>query len=143
MSVDARSRLDVELQRCPFHDFLRPVPLGLGDEEDSVSVRLPCRPDFGGDRSSDVVHGGVIASLVDLTGSAAVAVVTMRRATTVDLRVDFLAPASGAYLDAVGQVLRAGRSLVRVDVTVRNENCELVAVGRGTWRVPRVAPSGL
>lgn len=134
MSSAALTMLRTELGRCPFHDFLRPVAVAA--EADRVVVRLPSRPRFWGSRDADVLHGGVISSLVDMAGSAAVALASRGRATTIDLRVDFVRPASGPHFDARSWVV-AGRSTVRADVEVTDAEGAVVALGRGTWKAHR------
>jgi uncharacterized protein (TIGR00369 family) len=127
----AFAALVVELERCPYHAFLRPEPVSA--EAGLVSVRLPYRPEFRLAWDSDVVHGGILAALIDITGHAAIASRVGHVSPTVDLRVDFLKPARGEALVAIGRVLRAGRSLARVDVEVRDPAGSVVALGRGTF----------
>jgi uncharacterized protein (TIGR00369 family) len=123
--------LVAELERCPFHDLLRPE--AVHTLAGAVVVRLPFRPELGLAPDGDAFHGGVLASLVDLTGHAAIALSIGRVAPTVDLRIDYLRPARGAELLATGQVLHAGSSLARADVQVHDEAGVLVAAGRGTF----------
>ena len=52
---------------------------------------------------------------------------------TINLRTDYLRPAVGASLTAVGRVRRASRTLAVVDVEVHDEEQKLVALGRGTY----------
>ena len=71
---------------------------------DDVVIRLPFRPEFCRGPKEPYFHGGVIAALIDLTGHAAVAVGLGRAAPTIDLRIDYLRPASGDGLLATGRV---------------------------------------
>ncbi|MEU5519443.1 PaaI family thioesterase [Streptomyces sp. NPDC047860] len=133
MTAAALDRLETELARCPYHDFLLPQAVAADADEGTVVVRLPYRPEFRLARDSDFFHGGVLASLVDITAHAAVAVRTGRVSPTVDLRIDYLRAAAGGPLTARGKVLRAGRSVARADVEVLDASGALVAAGRGTF----------
>ena len=130
---DALARLTEELGSPPFHEFLRPQPVSANPETGMVVVRLPFRPEFRRAREGVHYHGGVLASLIDLTAHAAVAVHIGRMAPTIDLRIDYLRPARGVDLVAVGRVLRSGRSTAQADVEVRSEDGCVVAVGRGAF----------
>ncbi|HEX8868521.1 MAG TPA: PaaI family thioesterase [Lentzea sp.] len=135
--MTAVERLEAELNRCPYHDFLRPQAVAA--DAAGVVVRLPLRPEFGAARDSDLVHGGVLAALIDITAHAAVAVEVGRMVPTIDLRIDYLKAARGSALVARGFVLRAGRSIARADVEVRDEAGVVVAGGRGTFSTLEVA----
>jgi uncharacterized protein (TIGR00369 family) len=74
---------------------------GLGYEVISVQAgtclaRVQYRPELVGDPRSGVLHGGVITSLLDTTGGAAVlsAVGRPTSLATLDLRIDYLRPAA-------------------------------------------------
>ena len=60
-------------------------------------------------------HGGVVSYLADISGGIA-AMSTLpdpdHSATTVELKVNFMKPATGAYLLGRGKVLSAGRSII-------------------------------
>ena len=52
---------------------------------------------------------------------------------TMNLRVDYLRPASGSALTGKAVVRRAGRTVAIVDIDVFDDQNRLVAVGRGTY----------
>jgi uncharacterized protein (TIGR00369 family) len=56
---------------------------------------------------------------------------------TIDLRIDWLRPARRGDLVATGRVVKIGRTISVADVEVRNEQGELVAVGRGAYASPK------
>lgn len=74
-------------------------------------------------------HGGAIATLIDSAATFACCIHVGRSVPTTNIRVDYLRPASGAELVAKATVIRAGRMLALVDVTVESDG-KLVAVGR-------------
>ena len=80
---------------------------------ESGTVTITC--DFS-DRLTQqhgLIHGGVVASLVDVAcGYAALSVMPAdREVLTVEFKVQFLKPANTDRLIAVGQVVQAGRTL--------------------------------
>src|SRR4051794_8767713 len=112
-------RLVEQLALPPFHDFLQPEAISADPSTGVVVVRLPFRPEFRRSQQGSHYHGGILASLIDLTGHAAVAVRIGRMVPTVDLRVDYLRAAPGTELVASGRVVRAGRTIAVADVEVR------------------------
>ena len=78
-------------------------------------------------------HGGVIATLIDVAGDFALALIVGGPVPTINLRVDYLRPATRTNLTATARVRRAGRTVGVVDVDVHDDNGKLVAVGRGCY----------
>ena len=78
-------------------------------------------------------HGGPIALLIDVAGDAAIAIHLEGWVPTINLRVDYLRPCTGAYLDATATLRRRGRSIGVVDIDVHDEEGRLCAIGRGTY----------
>lgn len=131
-AAEAFSRLQEEMRRPPFHAVLSPQAQEVDPETGEVVIRLPFSEDFRRDPVADGYHGGVIASLIDLAGHAAVATKIGKPAPTIDLRIDYLRPVPGVTLLARARVLRAGRAVARADVEVIADGV-VVAVGRGTF----------
>ncbi len=122
------------LRRSPYHrllgfEMVRAVP-------GEVVIRMPFREDLlaGDDEIGQYVHGGAIASLIDTTGDFAVIAAVGYDVPTIDLRVDYLRPATGGALTATGRAIKAGRSLAVADVEVVGEDGKPVAVGRGAFK---------
>jgi uncharacterized protein (TIGR00369 family) len=91
-------------------------------ERDRVRLTLPFRHEVT--TIGALVHGGAIASLIDVAAAAAVwsnaDPEAPRRGVTVGFSVNFLAAADGKDLTADAAVLRRGRELVVCDVAVRD-----------------------
>lgn len=117
----------------PFHGFLKPEPVSVDKERGEVVVRLPYNTDLTRSKADGVIHGGVIATLVDMAGHAVVALAIGRMAPTIDLRVDYISSAGPEDLIVTATLIRAGRSVARADVTVKGASGKLVALGRGTF----------
>lgn len=80
---------------------MSPHMRGLGFEVLSVQggvcvAKLPYRAELVGDPLTGVLHGGVVTTLLDSTGGAAVlsAMATPVALATLDLRIDYLRPSS-------------------------------------------------
>jgi uncharacterized protein (TIGR00369 family) len=132
-STELLGRLRHEMQHPPFHDFLRPVARTVDESTGAVTVTLGFRPEFGRSSDSPGFHGGVLASLIDLAGHAAVAVRIGRTAPTIDLRIDYLRSAGEVDLTATARIVRAGRTVAIVDIEVTDPQARLIAIGRGAF----------
>jgi len=80
------------------------------------------------------VHGGAIASLIDAAGDFAVIAAVGRDVPTIDLRVDYLRPASAGALTATARTVRVGRSVAVADIDVVDESGTQIAIGRGVFK---------
>jgi len=98
-----------------------------------IETELTFRPEMSGREGEAMFHGGIVASFIDLTGHAAVAVWLGGGTTpTIGLQIDYLAPAIGPRLIARGMLRKAGRAIACADVEVRAAD-RLVALGRGRF----------
>ncbi len=121
------------LRRSPYHRLLGLEMVRAGTDE--VAVRMPFREDLlaGDAAAGQYVHGGAIASLIDCAGDFAVIAAVGYDVPTIDLRVDYLRPATGE-LTATARVRKAGRSVAVADVDVTDGAGRLVAIGRGVFK---------
>ena len=83
----------------------------------------------------DIVHGGVIATLIDVAGAAAafskVDLDVVKTGATGSLSIQYLAPARAAPLRAVAEVIRRGKRQVATEVSVYAEgDAEAVLVAK-------------
>jgi uncharacterized protein (TIGR00369 family) len=92
--------------------FMRTLGAVLESVEPGV-VTITCGFEEGLTQQHGLLHGGVLASLVDVAcGYAALSVMPAdREVLTVEFKVHFLKPAKAERLIAVGQVVQAGRTL--------------------------------
>jgi uncharacterized protein (TIGR00369 family) len=104
-------------------------------------MELPFREDFVGDPVRPALHGGVITTLVDTCGGAAVwsAADPGDRVSTVDLRVDYLRPGPLEDLVCEATVLRMGNRVGVADMKVFsvNDPDRIIASGKGVYNVRR------
>ena len=140
MSTNAAARTGAEVmaQFIPASPFA--AKLGIVAEVldgDEVRLRMPFDPTNV--TLGDMVHGGAIASLADMTVMAAAwagaDVPDSLRGVTTSLSMQFLAPARSTDLIGVGRVLRRGKTLVNCDVEVVTPDGEVVAKAIATYKV--------
>jgi uncharacterized protein (TIGR00369 family) len=81
-----------------------------------------------------VVQGGVTYSLADTVGGAAVFSVVGTSTPTIDMRIDYLAPATGSELHASAETVRVGSGVATVNVTVTDESGTHIAACRGVYK---------
>ena len=83
------------------------------------------------------VHGGAIASVMDAATFWAVfpQIEKGLGLTTVEIKVNFLAPAQKGRLVAKGRCIRLGKTLALGDAEIRNNEGGLVAQGTATMMV--------
>jgi uncharacterized protein (TIGR00369 family) len=104
--------------------------VGLEFEEvrdDYARVRLPFRPDLV--TVADVVHGGAVATLLDSAATAAawstVKDPASARGTTIGFSINFLEAARSSDIVAEANVIRRGRSIVYIEVSVKTADREV------------------
>lgn len=78
-------------------------------------------------------HGGPLAALIDVAGDFAVGMLIGGGVPTMNLRIDYLRPAVGEYMEAIAVVRRMGKTSSVVDIDVMSSDGKLVAIGRGTY----------
>ena len=104
---------------------------------DEVRLRMPWDPTNV--TLGDMVHGGAIAALADVTVMAAawagVEAAESLRGVTTSMAIQFMAPARATELIGVGRALRRGKTLVNCDVDVITPDGELVAKAIATYKV--------
>jgi len=132
----------------PFNKYL-----GLKIESistESVVVRIDMRDELVGNFEKKILHGGVISTILDFTGSVIAQIHVIRemkdasldkvvkRLTgmgTIDMRIDYMRPGKGAYFLATGHLLRLGHKVAVARTEFVNEEGVLIAVGTSTYIV--------
>ena len=114
----------------PFHQYL-----GLKvhtAERDQVTLRL-LRNEETPTGIGGSVNGGVLATMLDMAAVAAVFTDIpdgVLPAGTADLQITYLRQASGHYLDAVAKVVKRGRQLCTIQVSILNPEGVQCCAGR-------------
>jgi len=111
-------------------------------EHDRVRIRLPYREEVT--TIADVVHGGAIASLVDVAATAACwaspRVAPGARGTTIGFGINYLNAGRGQDLVATATVIQRGGSLSVCEVTVHGIDGRLVAKATVTYKIASAPP---
>ena len=135
-------------QRMPF-DRLLGVRIASLTPTD-IQVRIVMREELVGNFIREILHGGVISSVLDVAGGLIASVELLKnlegleteevgkrlaKIGTIDLRVDFLRPGKGEYFTATGTILRKGSKVAVVRTELCNDQKVLIAAGTGTYLV--------
>ena len=128
-----RDELQSMVDGCPLHRLLGLTVEDFDAETGEVALSLTARKDLSRDNDRVELHGGIIASLIDIAGDYAVALRVGRGVPTINLHVDYLRLARGAKAIARAKIVKCGRSIAVVDIEARDETGTLIAVGRGSY----------
>lgn len=126
--------MNVDPSEFPLPPYYETVGIEITDVEPGYAEgRLPLTESISASPSTLIAHGGAVASLADSVGYWAVTAANDFATTpTVDLRLDYLAPAT-ADMTATATVTRNGTSVGTVDVDVATAD-DVVAVARGSFK---------
>lgn len=140
--------VDTFSESVPFH---RVIGLHFDVvDEDRCCLSFHRRPELIGNYLQNILHGGVIATVLDVAGGtmAAVGLVqkhhhlgeqeVMERLSklgTIDLRIDYLRPGHGQQFTVTAALLRGGNKVAVTRMELHNESGSLIAVGTGTYLV--------
>lgn len=136
------------VERMPFNRILGIDVLSL--HHDRPELRFDMRPDLVGNYVRNILHGGVISSVLDVTGGLVAFLGVQQklrgkpveevlerfsRIGTIDLRIDYLRPGLGAWFVARGFPLRTGNKVAVTRMELVNDRDELIAVGTAAYTV--------
>ena len=139
---------DVFEQRVAFN---RTLGLELTSFDPAApSGRIRMKPELIGHFLQQRLHGGAISALMDAIGGFAVMlalgarhrdeapevrILRFAKVGTIDLRVDYLRPATGPFFDATAQVLRLGSRIASTRMELADSSGTLVAAGAAAFIV--------
>jgi uncharacterized protein (TIGR00369 family) len=129
--IHARQRATVDAMNAhnaavPFNAWLGAEVLSAND--DGVRLRVPWRVEFGG--APGMTHGGILASIIDLSAYMALMAAKGGSGPTIDMRVDYHRSIVNGALYAQSTLLRVGSTISSVDVILRDAEQRLIASGR-------------
>lgn len=126
--VWTHAQLQERVSRAPFNAWLG-LELLAWDER-GVTLRMRNRQELSGQVALRALHGGIAAALVDVGCSMAVIAQTGESVFTVDMRVDYLRPATDDEFTVRSEVVRLGRTLATADAQIIGASGKVVASGR-------------
>jgi uncharacterized protein (TIGR00369 family) len=135
-------------EKMPFNKY-------LGIKIDSIStegavVRIDMRDELIGNFEKNIMHGGVMSSILDFTGGVIAQIhvlnemkdVSLEKLVkrlssmgTIDMRIDYIRPGKGSYFLATGHILRLGHKVAVTRTELVNDEGVLIAVGTSTYIV--------
>ncbi|GAA1561007.1 PaaI family thioesterase [Kribbella hippodromi] len=132
-AAEVRARVRESFERQGLMEHLGALISYIGRGE--VRIVLPSRPEVT--QQHGYFHAGATSSIADSAGGYAAFTLfpTGTSVLTVEFKINLLAPAEGDHLEAVGTVIKAGRTLTicRLEVFgVAREQRTLVAAGQQT-----------
>ena len=124
-----RESLQARVDRAPFNRVAGTRGGELGTRRASNCVCAPAPRSWATSPSARCT-GESSASVLDTACSIAVVTATGESVFTVDMRVDYLRPATAEVYTIRARVVRLGRSLATVDAEVEAADGQKVACGR-------------
>ena len=130
-------------RRIAASPFSRLLGVELEALEPCLRVRLDAASALEGRPGSGFVHGGILATLIDTSGSFAVIARNGASVATVDLLVDYHRPAPLGPIFATAEIVKAGRTISTTRTKVTDADGKLVASGRAAFvTVPEATDIG-
>lgn len=119
------------VNRCPYFELLsmKLLDVGVGFSVLEIDLSKKHLQPFG------FVHGGVFASIIDAAAFWAIFFEVEDQnsgVTTVDLKLNYLAPAASGKLIAKGRQIKLGKTLGYADAEVSDDIGKLLAHGTST-----------
>jgi len=131
LNSDYIERVNQLVNRCPYFELLsmKIRDVGLGFSVLEIDLAEKHLQPFG------LVHGGVFASIIDAATFWAVFYEIEDQnagATTVDLKLNYLAPAVAGKLIAKGRQIKLGKTLGYAEAEVTDADGKILAHGTST-----------
>jgi len=139
---------DVFNEKIPFNKVLGLRVHSL--DYSAPKLRFDMSPELVGNYLRGNLHGGVISSVIDVTGGLSAflglqkdmideslekKIARFSKLGTIDLRVDYLRPGFGEWFEATGFVMRTGKKVAVARMELTNDSGEMIAVGTGAYVV--------
>jgi uncharacterized protein (TIGR00369 family) len=122
------------LSHAPYYDHIGLEVLSIG--EGVASLMLKPKSALGNSKGD--LHGGAIASMLDITLSQAVRSAYPKNInlSTISMTVNYLSPSQG-IATSHGQVIRSGNSIAYAEGEVKNELGDIVCRVSASYRIIR------
>lgn len=138
------------LERLPFNRVLGIDIRQLDYETGTAVTCFDMKAELIGNSAAGILHGGVTAAVIDLTGGLSALISCARyhhhksleaiekkltASATIDMRVDYLRPGRGNSFECRSRVIRAGSRIVVAKIDLSNENEVRIATGTATYLI--------
>lgn len=140
--------IDVYNQKMPFNRLLGIEVTELNLDRAVISIHS--REELYGNYIHNILHGGVISSVIDLSGgiiAQAHALSKMKgmkigemmhrfsMMSTLNMRVDYLRPGAGDRFKCISKVVRAGNKVAVVQMEMLDSENKQTAIGTGSYLI--------
>ncbi|WP_300464511.1 thioesterase family protein [Desulfobacula sp.] len=138
------------LEKLPFNKVLG-IDIDLLDYDTGTAVtRFDMKEALIGNSAAGILHGGVTAAVIDLTGGLSALISCAKfhegnafdgidekltASATIDMRVDFLRPGRGRSFHCKSRIIRAGSRIVVAKIDLYNEKDVRIATGTATYLI--------
>ncbi len=133
MATDSPSGSDRYVHESPFAELL---DMRVTDPDDGTSaVVMPINPSHL--QQAGRVQGGIVVALADYAFFRAVKPLLKpgEATTTIEIKINFLAPAERGQLTATAKIISSGRRVIVGEMEVKDQDGKLIAQGLGTYLV--------
>lgn len=117
---------------------------------DETVMKIEMADHLIGNYAKNVLHGGVLSSIIDVTGGLMASVELLKRIegsspdeiskrlggmATIDMRVDYLRPGRGTFFLSKGKVIRIGAKIALIQVDVFSDHEVHIATGIANYKL--------
>ncbi len=135
-------------EKIPFNKVLGLKVESISFEQAKIFFKM--RNELIGNYMRGTLHGGVISSVIDVTGGLSAFMGIQQKMSnetleaklekfgrlgTIDLRIDYLRPGMGKWFISTGYTLRTGNKVAVTRIELNNDQNDLIAVGTGSYVV--------
>jgi len=139
---------DVYNNKMPFNRYLGIEVSKLTLEQ--AEIMISSKEELQGNYIQKILHGGVISSVIDLSGgiiaqshairqmkdvTVGELVLRFGKMSTLNIRVDYLRPGAGMDFKCISRVIRAGNKVAVTQMEMFNEKGELISMGTGSYLI--------
>ncbi|WP_336767749.1 PaaI family thioesterase [Pantoea endophytica] len=125
--------VEQKLLQGPYHQWLGLKVFNVAEGE--ITLQVPFRAEFVVNPAGGYIHGGILATLIDLAADWALVAWTQKGVPTLNLHVDYHRPARGD-LTVSAKVIKHGKLASSAEAWIHDAEGRLVASGRGLYATP-------
>ena len=124
----SHQQLQTLASRCPFHKWLSLEVLAITEE--GIEILLPWRDELLSSPEVKSVHGGILATMIDVGGGYVIAQRVGFSVPTIDLRVDYHNVAGPGELITRAKAVKIGRVVAVAEARIYDADDRLIASGK-------------
>ncbi len=117
---------------------------------DDVMIKIQSREELYGNYKYHMLHGGVIAAVLDVTGGVIASLAALKRVidkspeeiketlykvSTINLNINYISPGKGEYFLATGKLVHAKNKVAYVHLYLHNNKEQLISTASGAYTI--------